>query len=405
MRKEPRVRLLAGDSGRTFAYAGLVVIRESKTYFERVISHPPTRDSRDFEVVNAFEHELIHFIQSISTAYLYNYSSAMVRHAFSILRHYEQLPSIREERTLFEATARALSSRKDRTFSVRDLLEGVAVVESFKITDPSPTVERFIGFRNEYFPGNYNSSYRRTFDYLGETIGATAAYSLLAPLSFIALQSGNPPDAFITIVDNVLSSDLSVEQLERADMVELFALLEMDIRDHLLYRLDSVPSSHRNPITHECAKYSADLIGVSRLLEIAGRPSRIEDAGLTLDEVHSLFPPIIAYSSTPGTKLEGTTFGVARKDAGLGAFIMYTVGLIGAVERMTLYRDSSALHQFCPHSTGCPYYTTGLCFNYFAPPSIGLGYRDCGFVRVFENQTGAKPDEVWSKLKASSRRS
>jgi hypothetical protein len=63
---EPRVSLLASDSGVTFSSVGLVVIRESRELFERVLSQPPSGSARDFEVVMTFEHEVVHFIQALT---------------------------------------------------------------------------------------------------------------------------------------------------------------------------------------------------------------------------------------------------------------------------------------------------------------------------------------------------
>jgi hypothetical protein len=393
---EPRISLLAGDSGRTFATTGMVALRESKAFFQSVISDTPKAESRDFEAVLAWRHETIHFIQSISTAYLYSHSLATVKYALDILDNFQEFLGVRNKITAFESTAEALSSQ-EYGFSVRDLLEGVAVIESFKMNAPNPNVAGLLKFLDDFFPGDSDSCYRKSFDYLSGHIGQPLAYYLLAPLSFVALQSDYPQKSFRTIVEFLLP-DTSPGQIIQTTAPELFSHFRMSIHDHLLYNLDSVPVKMRHPILYECAKYAVNLLGLSSLLEMAARPSIIESNGIGQESVEALLPPVVVFSSTPGSKLEGMTFGLAKRDKELGQLMVHTTGLIGAVERLTIFRDSCDLYQFCPHRTSCPNYASALCFNYFSPPSIELGYANCGFIRFFESRTKVKPNEAWTRF-------
>lgn len=395
---EPRITLLEG-SGRTFAFVGLVVLRESRKYFLRVTSNPPTGSLRDFEAVNAWNHEVIHFIQSLSTNFLYSHSIAMIRYAFNVLRNYRDFLIHREQTTMFEVVARSLTKREEDV-SVIDLLEGVAVVESFKLTDPRPTVQRFLSFRDHYFPGSGNSSYRISFNYLSKRIGADRTFNLLAPLSFIALQSDSPPRAFGTLVDDLLP-DMPIEQLEYAGIAELFSLFGMDVRDHLFHKLPSTPSNLRHPILYDWIEHCIELLGISRLLEVSARPSLINTIGLSKSEVECLLPAVVAFSSVPGSKLVGHKYGLANSDPELVALVIHTAALIGAVKRLTLLRETKNLPQFCPHGDECPHHASALCFRYFSPPSIEQGREDCGFARFFEHETGFKPNEAWSRLRSA----
>jgi hypothetical protein len=393
---EPRIALLPGDSGRSFAATGLVVVRESKDFFRRTISNPPTNEKRDFEATLAWRHETIHFVQSISTAYLYSHSVATVRYAFNILDNFQEFLGMRDKTTMFESVTKTLSSRENG-ISIRDLLEGVAVVESFKMNALRPTVAEFLRFRNYFFPGDDDSCYRRSFDYVSEHIGQPFAYHLLAPLSFIALQSDNPPESFRTIVEGMLSSG-SLDHLVKADVPSLFSYFGMNAQDHMLYQLDAMPVEMRHPVLYAGTTYAISLLGIPSLLEMTARPAIIESSGINQEAVEALLPPVVAFSSSPGSKLEGMTFGSAKRDKELLQLIVHTTGLIGAAERLTLFRDNSDIYQFCPHGTNCPHYASALCFNYFSPPSIELGYANCGFIRFFESRTKMKPNEAWTIL-------
>ena len=262
---------------------------------------------------------------------------------------------------------------------------------------PNPNVFGFLKFREDFFPGRSDSCYRKSFDYLSEHIGQSFAYYLLAPLSFVALQSDHPPKSFVAIIEDLLPNT-SPDELIRATMPELFSHFGMSIHDHLLYNLNSMPVKLRHPILYECAKYAVNLLGTSDLIEMAARPSLIESSGISLEAAESLLPPMVGFSSSPGAKLEAMTFGLTKQDKELGQLIEHTTGLIGAAERLTLFRESSDLYQFCPHSTSCPHYASALCFNYFSPPSIELGHANCGFIRFFESRTKMKPYEAWVKL-------
>jgi len=394
---EPRISLLAGDSGRTFASTGLVVMRESKAFFQRILSDSPQQQGRDFEAILAWHHETVHFLQSISTSYLYAHSVATIRYAFNVLDNLMELLEFPKKRTMFAEISEALSTR-EFDLSVRDLLEGVAVIEAYKMSDPNPTLEGFLCHRDTYFPGDNKSCYRRTFDYLSGQLDCRLAYYLLTPLSFLALQDTTPPKSFKTIVEDLLPN-ISLDSLRHAPIKQMCSDLRLNIYGHLHSRLDNIPIEKQHPILHRCAKYALSLLGTSTFMNMVSRPSVIESIGINRTAVESLLPPMAVFSSTPGTKLEGMRFGLAEQNKAFKEAILHTTGLIGAAERLTVFRDSSSLYQFCPHKTECPHHTSSLCFNYFAPPSLMLGYENCGFARFFKSRTKMWPDEAWSRLK------
>ena len=396
---EPRV-ILMNDSARTFPSAGFVAIRESKTYIEKILSNTPKDNGRDYEAIMAIRHEMIHFLHSFTTAYLYNHAVEMVRYAFNILDHFPEFLASKNQKTPLESVIDKLELR-EYGISVRDILEGVAVVESYKMNTPNPNVEDFLKKRDHYFSGREDSYYCRSFDYLSEKVSQEFAYHLLAPLSFLSLQFDNPPKYFQIIVEDNLPG-LSLEKLIRASVPELYECFGMDINKHILFALDDLPPNMKHPVLLECAVYAASSCGVWNLLEFAARPSLIELSRIKPEPecLDGLMPPLLVTSSSPGSKLQALYFGVARNDREMSALMIRLQGLIGAAERLTKWKDKSLpTPQFCPQQGNCPHHKSALCFEYFAPPSIELGYKNCGFIRDFESRTKIKPNEAWCMIK------
>ena len=109
-----------------------------------------------------------------------------------------------------------------------DLLEGVAVLESFKLCSSGATVKDFLRFRDDYFPGELRNPYRWTFNWLGSDIGAEAAYELLAPVSYVSLQNRDPAAVFVRLSERLAQEDLSGDVEALTDPVALAALIGRD---------------------------------------------------------------------------------------------------------------------------------------------------------------------------------
>jgi hypothetical protein len=339
-----------------------------------------------------FEHEVIHFIQAITSAYLQNQSIELVATGVPLLRNHADLLSIPEGKIpLFAKSAKRLSARTADGLSCRDLLESCAVVESFKLVDLQPSLDRFLNFRDSFFPGDITSPYRRGFDWLAAHVGRSFAYELLAPICFVAFSGDNPPENFSTIVEDHLPEDLS--GLTALSIEGIFSTFGMNIKNHFLHQIDQY-SDKNSPVLLPCAKAAVAMIGLERLFEVAARPSLINST-LSPAEMDFLLPPVVAFSSSSGQKLQGSVNGLARTDTTLGSLVMELCALLGAAERLTILRQENTLYQFCPHKLACPHYASGLCFRWFAPPSLELGHEKCGFVKKFSAVAGAAPSDIW----------
>ncbi len=162
---EPRITLVK-EEGLTFPFAGLVVFRASKILIDQVLSKSLTHDVGSFKIIGTYWHEIVHYIQSISTSYLLNHSTSLLYLADGVLKGIAD-PDQPDKSRRFAVISRLIAKRTSETdLSPKDILEGVAFVESFKLTDSNPTIDRFLEFRDRYYPGDGESYYRRTFDYL-----------------------------------------------------------------------------------------------------------------------------------------------------------------------------------------------------------------------------------------------
>jgi hypothetical protein len=313
----------------------------------------------------------------------------------SVLRGYSELRTLPSDKTpLFSVSAQRLSRRNDEGLSCRDLLESTAVVESFKLADPDPSLGRFLGFRDHYFAGDSASPYRRGFDWLADRIGQVSAYELLAPICFAAFAGDDPAGNFATIVrDNLLLGEASA--LCKLPMAELFQVFGMDVEAHSLHHIHRYDDRDGSPILLPCAKAAVNAIGARRLIEIAARPASMGSIQ-GVAELEFLMPPAVAFSAGPGQQLKGNVYGLAKKDRTFAKLVFELCALLGAAERLTILRGNEDLYQFCPHKQACPHFASALCFRWFTPPSLALGHEKCGFIQSFAAVTKATPREVWS---------
>jgi hypothetical protein len=171
-----------------------------------------------------------------------------------------------------------------------------------------------------------------------------------------------------------LTIPVEVSALPIADMFQAFG---MDIKNHFLHRIEELDDGKGSQVLVDCVNAAVASLGPERLLEIGARPSYINS--MDAADIEFLLPPVVAFSSRAGKKLQGSTYGLAKKDKKFVKRIHKLCAVTGAAERLTILRDGD-LHQFCPHRDACPHFASGLCFRWFAPPSLELELRFCSYV-------------------------
>jgi hypothetical protein len=266
-----------------------------------------------------------------------------------------------------------------------DLLEGVAVLESFKLCTSGATVHDFLGFRDDWFPGELQNPYRWAFNWLGSDIGAEAAYELLAPVSYVSLQHDDPAAVFVRLSERLAQEDLSAGLDGLTDPAALAALVGVDESTPWFARYaQGEPDGGHVTLDPGITAAVAEL-GALELARIGAAPNR---AGREHFEV--LAPPLTVFAGVGGLEYQ-----VARyADEALTSRIIAWTACAGAAERLTAAADTD-VYRFCPHRNACPHAHSALCQRYFAPPSVSRDWRSCGFIALVESYAGTTPEALW----------
>ena len=364
--------ILRNEAGLTILATGVLKIRESKAILDKVIDGEPIDDpARERRALVVLHHELIHFFQSFTTGYLFEYCEKVRRLTVDTVtwlrdpdRDQAGLDHIRTELTKLDDALRLPAGQApDETegVSVLQLMEAAAVVESLKALDPAVTLSAI--YREvESSTGAQNSTYTRALKITEKVVGSEATVRLLPTLAFLALNTSEPGAVFCDFLDtltevepariaelhpfDVLNNNLPDK---RKTIIAAFAQRQRPSKSPFFndVGLQFAASADNNPdILHFAAANPHVLFGPFR----SGGPdvavvTRLR--GLDLDAIASqCFPPLTMYEDGTGTL--GGLAGDWPHDQIEALFA--TNALIGAMYRLALKRDYDI---FCEHRD-CP---------------------------------------------------
>jgi hypothetical protein len=358
---------------------GLVIMRDRAARLLR----PSTSETGWLKSV-AYHHEWIHYLQSITCASVHHVAQRVLALSAGILSAgASTTPEMRDE--LGSLTTEIYGRRFDgehvrvherpgmtilqplavpdsHEIGMLDLLEGVAVLESFKLCTEGATVNDFLRFRDDYFPGELRSPYRWTFNWLGSEVGPEAAYELLAPVTYASLQHPDPAAAFVELCGDPSDAAAPTTWLSAFEHGEPEA-------GHVT--LDP------------CIAAAVAELGASELARIGAMPSR-----LTPEHVRALSPPLTVFAGEGGLESARAEYADDR----LAAQVLAWTACAGAAERLALSPDAD-VYRFCPHLDACPHAHSALCHRHFAPPPE---WRSCSFIALVERFAGMAPDALWA---------
>jgi hypothetical protein len=205
--------------------------------------------------------------------------------------------------------ARLDRARRFRAYgvSVDDLCESGAVLESYKAYRKLPSLEDFIKYRDQYFPGKGNSVYRRTFDIMADERGADVAFDLLPVITLLALQGDIPGRSFELLISD---DDIPSRELVGAsarDIAQAFGMPQSSLAAALPERLEQTGSEERHPVFYPLLLHLSRVFGAD-LFEMLARPSKALSSAI--DE--AFLPPIVVGARELGEKRVGVAFGVAK---------------------------------------------------------------------------------------------
>ena len=398
--------LLSAAAGQTFIETGLVVLRH--THNRLFSGHT---DQTDREILNniAIHHEWVHYVQSITSASTHYAGQEMLRLAGEIVvsaAKGEALGSLQES---FSQLSESLYGRRaDESFrfvdmdggtifvplpdsyqlGLLDLLEGVAVLESYKLCMENAQVDDFLRFRDICFPGTAKNVYRWSFNWLASDIGLEAAYELLGPVSFFALQTDDPAREFIRI-STLLSQEKDLDYKALTDIKVLSEFTHPRGWTSWLQNFEHGEPESGHVTLDPCTAYATTRLGVDMTTQLGAIPSQV-----TPESFEALRPPVIAYSGIDAVTFEIAVF--ARENH-LAETILDWTSVVGAAERLTILAETE-VYQFCPHKLECPHFESALCHKNFAPPGVLRSYDQCRFPNTLHKMISLAPSALWKAV-------
>jgi hypothetical protein len=361
--------LVEGADGLTLLSNWLVVIREDADFAESALAGrvKDKRRARNLELTQA--HEAIHFLQGFTAAFPYSYS-------VSLLRFCNRLMNTSREGQLNAARLQAyrdeyaeLGSTFESPYgglSTIDLMEAMAVTESFRATSPEVTPSTFSQYLEEAFP-DPASSYRKALSVVISKFGPEIALETTSRLCFLALNGDTPAQSFSIFLRRLGDANrASIKYMSAADLAALFSL---DPRASLL--------SNYGLAVEKGGEHAILMPYLRRLEKIAALPQRFEFAARPGDwlrrgpsGVEDIVPPLFLYSGGRGLKM-----GLAKQWSREELFMYFDTGaLVGACQCLV-----GTIHPYvvCP-LTDCPVHKTAMCHSWFAVPHDN-NWSTCAF--------------------------
>lgn len=371
------VRPLQGPSARYLPTTGMMLVSQSAAHLMEQLT-PPVTSAHQTAVRFAFFHETLHHLQVLSSSYLWS----------DMIERLELVPDLLWPTSPRIRRAAAMRwRRQDKAFghrvcgvSVRDLCEGSAVLESYQALATGRDPEGFLAWRAVEFPGKGNSPYRRTFDIVADELGPEAAFDLLPVLTFLALHSDVPGQAFEQFLRRP-----ALRGFAGASLREIAAGLGVSV-PHLPAVLAG--DRHRqSPALYPVLLHSYAAITGDPEEEFA-RPHRL----LRGSVINDFAPPIVmgAYRlpPAPGERVPMLTFGAAEGDMNLQLIIMTQTALVEAARRLA---TGDAGRVVCP-LTACPNHASGMCAGWYFP--LADVAEQCVFRHHFRDATGRELHEA-----------
>ncbi len=338
-------------------------------------------DFQSEETVSTFVHEIIHHINTISSNYLYLQSLLTTQYSLEIAygnkeRHFQEMSKYLVNRD---------SAYKDRSFgiSIVDLLEGNAVLCSYRYGYKQGNVNHFLEFRNKYFPGKGNSPYRRTFDVFSHSCGVEAAFDLLPVLTFLALQGDIPGRSFEIILSHPKIQSNELVGLSLKDIIKELHYNEIIIDKYRNLRF--TPKEQQHLIFHKILVDVFNKFPFDNIIEFFGRPWKINEIS-EISLIQSLYPPIFMGSYSTDERVSYSAYGLASNDKDFADLIITIQSMVGATYGILGKRETT----LCPH-TNCSSYSSNLCSGWFL---FGQASTNCGFRNRTLNMFKKEPYEI-----------
>jgi hypothetical protein len=355
--------------GVTLTSTWLILIREDYEYADSFFKKQVVQDRRAFELNLTLDHEFVHFVQGFTTAFPYSYSKGLLELFAEVMETSRagrlDADALRIYRETYSNYQRQFH-QSFRGISTVDLLEAMAVTESFRSTATQVDTAAFRQYLEMCFP-DLNSVYRRALAVVAQRFNEETALQLTSRLCFLALNGDDPPANFWYFIDELGRED--PKRLCALSASDLAIRLGMEPRGFLIETYKTLPPDGQHKIALPYAELLSTLGSYAEIFEFAARPGDWLRSPPS-EKFLLLAPPLVMFSGGRGKKQ-----GLARNWNRDQLFPYFdTAGLVGACER--LLRDGRP-YQFCPHMQ-CPVHETALCSGWFAVPQR-IAWSECAF--------------------------
>ena len=330
-----------------------------------------------------FHHEVVHFLQGLTTSTGHKYSLALLslykrmcedssRGRLTLRR----MRKYRHERQFYES----LSGSPWKGLKTRDMMESTAVIEAFMASFQDPTLAMFEDYLAEFYPDPAHP-YRTVLEIVRDRFGLDMAVELVPRLTFIALNTSQPVRNFLRFLDILDGAPLLHALVQ--DTRALASAVGSPLFPELLSPEMLRDAHDVHPFLFSYVEELWAAGGLARWCDYFAKPSRLlrPDAPESLNG--KFLPPLIVFSGG-----EWCWNGAAKswtRDMQMFYFSVSAVG--GACDRLL---GAARPYQFCVH-TACPVYETALCYSWYAPPPAGRDHKLCEFPKLFDTMFAATP--------------
>ncbi|MEW6736668.1 MAG: hypothetical protein AB1489_35595 [Acidobacteriota bacterium] len=390
------VRRILDEAGLTILPTGIVKIRESYSIFFRVIAGDNVGDEeRAYKAQVAYRHECVHFLQAVTTSYVFNYGEQVRSLAGQFcqwLSNKERdMNSIRELISLLNQLEGDLDRESGSTpidgigVSPRQLMEATAIIESIRSLHPDIDVFRLL----DEIPRHTNGVlYGRVLGITIRVFGPSTAINITPIIVFLALNALDPGTAFGEIVTH-LFEEYPPSYLDKCGPADIMNLVAPNMDGSLISVFANGQRISMSPFWNDVGITFAKSGPLSQMYLVAAYTSSIlaqSSWSKQIDEtIRKCVPPIIMFEDGLGSiqgigkdLTEGHLRGLLIATEMIGA--MYRVGLNAGYETLCMQQD-------------CPARSSALCHMAYPPAPSPIGrWEDCSFRDTFQSISGETPE-------------
>jgi hypothetical protein len=378
--------IIEGAHGITNLITWTILVREDWDFISNALERKVTDSQRAFELILTLNHETVHFLQGLTTAFTYGVSV----HFWDLFRDLASackqgdlnVANLKNFQESYKNFRHQFLSESDG-LSTLDLLESMAATEAFRGTATDASTPAFLNHIDFYYPDK-DSVYRKTTEIVRSRFGVEAAFNLTPKLCFIALNGDTPAKNFWIMFDRL--KECEGGDLAQWSTIQLSQFLEMPHENYFVNRISELAPSYVHPILSPYLDLLKNIWTDIERVEFAAMPGeKLRDIKGNDPVMKQILPPLIAASGGRGMPLGLAASWEPEKVIS----VIAATALMGTSERMV--SEGKPYHP-CPH-VECPVHETALCHAMY-PPSMAVPWESCNYHLVLSTSFGKSSKEL-----------